>query len=736
MGKKAFEPESTRNIALVGHRSAGKTSLGEWLLHRTGATRNAGSVVDGTSLLDHARDERIHHRTLSPAFAWLEWREYLIHLVDTPGSEGNTYGRLLSLAGADSAVVVVSGAQGVELGTESAIDETSSLPSFIVINKVDRLLPGRPGETRPSWRTMAAQIEERTATRALAIQLPVFDLEGDFIGVVCLVERVLHRFGEPGGLAIPAEMEPAVDAAREALVEAVALASDELLERYLEFLELPVDDVRRGLSEAIRQRALMPVMFTAAVKGNGIAELLNAVVDYGPAAARSDVIEPELADHSEDVQNDPVDSQRGRRKKKKKTSRAVEQTRPFVAQWIASLLDDDNEPYHVLRVRSGSAPNAGRWVHPQSGESVRVRRLYQIRGPRRTTAVNTGAGAIFATWDALPGRPGDTFTNGADVQLPVPPPPNQVASLLVKPGEGERPERFEAALQRILSLDPGLRTGVDPLTKGTLLIGYSAAHLSLALDRLRRRFDLTIDAALPPVAYRESPTVGVHMAHGVERRNIDGVSTVVAEVWFNVEPRAVADGFRYVSEVDEFVLPERYVEAAGTGALHALTHGPLGGYPVVGLEVRCVGGDYNVLESTVDDFQAAGRAAMDAALEQSASRLLEPWSTLRLSAPSESVGGLLGDITSHRGRVVGMEMLEGVVVIMAEVPDREFQTFPQRLEALTHGRGGYTRKVSSHEPLPPELVSESLRRSPLRDRSDHPSSQRQRPQTRIQRGVT
>jgi len=727
MGKKAVSPDRTRIVALVGHRSAGKTSLGELLLHETGATRSVGRVLDGTSLLDHGLDERSRHKSLSPAFAWLHHRDHLIHLVDTPGSDGIAYGRALAVAGVDAAVVVINGPEGVQLGTESVLRETVDLPTLLVANKWDRVQASREGML-PTWRGLLSELAEETGGRAALVQLPWFDDRGVFAGVVDLVERRLLVCGESGveERMVPSAHLEAMEAARETLVEAVALASDELLERYLEYLELPVEDIKRGLAYATARRAVMPVLFTSATAEVGGVALLDQLLVLVPPAAPS-------AENSAASESEGPREGRGRKRKKKRApSNPAE---PFVAQWIATLLDEDNEPYRVLRVRSGQAPHNGRWLHPGTGTPVRVSRLYQVRGPRRTVAVNTGPGAIVATWDVLPGKPGDTFTDGAEVQLPCPSRPDHITSLLVRPGHGEPTERFESALNRILALDPALRKGVDPLTNGTLLVGYSSAHLSLALDRLRRRFNLKVQTALPPVAYHESPTVGVHMAHGVHRRAVGGDSIVVAEVWLNISPRSVSDGFRYVSEVDEFVLPERFVEAAGHGALVALTRGPLGGYPVVGLEVLCVGGDYNVLESTESDFEVAGRLAMSAALDQSATRLLEPWSTVRLSAPSDSVGGLLADITSHRGRIVGMEMLEELVVIMAEVPNREFQTFDQRLEAHTHGRGAYTRKPLAHAPLPPELVRDTLRGSPLRKPSSTNRMLRQQAETTALRGA-
>lgn len=678
MTKKSLTP--TKTFAIVGHRSAGKTTLGDVILSAAGVTRTIGRVSEGTSLLDHEPDERRRRMSVGPAFAWLRWGDSLLFMIDTPGGDGLEDVRDAAAAGADGLVVAVSAPEGVEIGAEVALQQRDRA-RVVALTKIDRAFELQP---------ILDQLERASGARPVLLQLPFYDESGALAGVVCLIRRKVYRYDPEGTGAFSPEPPPrrVVGPAREAweqVVEAAALADDDLLERYLEFLELSDDEVRAGLATGVAEGRLLPVVLTSGAAAVGADSLLDLLAWVLPEASRS----LPLGDGGSLPPDHPG----------------------MVAQHLATRVDGDGQPFHILRVWRGQA-TTGSWLHPASGARSRVRRLYQVRGPRRSKATQTGPGSLVATWDALPGRPGDTYTDGAPVTLPDPVEHSYMMSYRLG-GSGVDARRLEAGLQLARTVHPGLGVGETTLTGEPLLSGASAEHLEHVLAFLQRRLALPVHGELPWVDYRETPRREARGVEGVHRRELGhGVEEFgLCEV--DVLPLPPEQGNPIERQVDPDSLPSRFLPSVDEGLREAMRHGPTAGYPILGAGVHLTRGDYDILFSTEDHLREAGALALRAALEQVGTRILEPWCEVEVRAPADEVGGVLNALSGIRGRIQGMDVEGDLARIAATVPYRELRTFAPRLQALTSGRGRFDQRRSHFEAVPASLVDEAIQSSPF-----------------------
>ncbi len=678
------EGQQHRAIGLVGHRSSGKTTLAEMLLHAGGVVRKRGSVEEGTALLDFTAEERRRHMSMWPAYAWLPWEDMEIELVDTPGGNRGAHVRALALMGVDARVMVVSAVDGLERGAEQLLREARNVdvPLFIAVNKMDR--------PHPDHRALVEAISASSSCRVVQPVLPYFDDDGVFSGVIdVLADRVLRYDPEGSGQysaePVPSRLVREVSAARESLIEAAAMADESLLEHYLEYFELPVEDAWRGLRAAVLKGEVLPVVYTSAQQGVGAGPLLDVI--YRLAPSPSEWVLPA----SDGPQPD------------------------YVAQYIGTSLDEELQPVAMLRVLWGRIPAHAVWTNSRTGETVRVRKAYRLRGPRRALAREVDAGAIIATWDPLPGLPGDAFTNGPRVPLTGPSTRPQMAWLHVEPIRPDQLEGLGDALKSVRRIDPSITWSEEEVGQGYRLAGTTQAQLQMAVGVIRGRFGIDVHTGLPPVAYRERIRSWVHDVHGLHSRMSGGEVAEYGECWIDAGPSGEDDPLVYRPDVDEDVLPRRFVPSIGVGAVRALEHGPTAGYPVRGVEVRCANGEYNALESEPEHFEHAGARALATALQIAGTEILEPWAEVLLYAPSAEVGVVLGDLSAHRGRVVGMEVDVDETSIQVHCPESELRTLGARLESLTGARAWFIARRSHYDVLPSNLEARVKSSSPFKD---------------------
>ena len=684
MARRRFCPEHTRTIALVGHRSSGKTTLGEMLCVATGVVRQAGRVDDGSTLLDHDSEERSRRLSLHPSFAWMTWNDCLVELVDTPGAAPVRHHTRLALSGVDAAIVVVGAPDGVEHGTRQLLRHAAELglPRVVALTKCDR-----PHQLD----VVLEELEDTLGAKPILLQLPLFDSLERFTGVVDLLTHRALRYDleESSGSLSP---EPITDSeaaqlAWDAVTEAAAMTDDALLEEYLEYLELPRERVMEALAHGVRSGDIVPVVLCSGLHNVGAHPLLDVITQLLPSPeARTPAV-------ARAFDGAPV---------------PLKPDGDMVVQLLASHLDD-GERYHVLRVWQGEA-RTGTWVAGSTGSRVKVRKLYELRGPRRAALLNPHAGALVATWDDLEAQPGEVFTLSERLTLALPRiPPPMVPRLLV-PREERDAARLPDAVRTLVSTDPGLRIYTDETTGGLLIAGISEAHVEHAVGMLRRRLHLSVSTQLPPVAYREMPAASVRGVRG-EHRQTDsyGLVSEFGACELDIDPCPEQTDVHFIDQTDDEHVPSKYRNAVSEGIRAALRSGPKAGYPVVGAQVKLVGGAYNILSSTEDHFSIAGETAARQALEAAGTVLLEPWSRVEVQAPDSHLGDVVAELSSRRGRILGVEGGEEHGVVEALVPYRDLRTFGPRLEAITHGLGCFELEHHHYEVLPANLEREALK---------------------------
>lgn len=645
----------TRTVALVGHRHAGKTSLGDHLLAVAGAVRTAGLVEERSSLLDHQPCDHRHKSTQFGGVAWLEWRDHRVHLVDTPSSEGLFHEQILAMSLVDAAIVVVSGPDGVEHGGARVLSEAHrmGLPCLVVVSRADRAFDVAP---------LLAEIELHAGVRAVAV-------------------------GRPPGVS-----DEDAEVLRERLAESVALSDDRLLARYLDELELDPLLVREAMGAAVRARKFVPVVFASSHTGVGVREVLDAIVDVlpGPGTRR-----PPVA----------VDSETGE-------DVVLEPEHAFVAQLLCSRLDAEGQPYHIVRVWSGHAPRKA-WVHAETGDQVRIGKLYSLRGPRKAIAKEVGPGSLLATWDPLPGRAGDTYTDGHRLVMGAPPWPAPLLRVRLNPEPPAAAARLDEALAFVATLDPALDLSRCELTGVPLLGVIGHDHLERVLDVLRDGGESSFVLAPALVPYLELPAFAIAGVEGVHRRGSAEEVQEFARCVVSVEPCGPHDPGGLEFYTDEERLPARFHAAVAAGVARAAQHGPLGGYAVAGLRVRVEDGEYDMFVTTDEHMALAAELATRDALARVGSVLLEPWWRIEVHVPADLIGGLYAEIGSHRGRVGGLEVDGREAIVSADCPYRELRTFGPRLLAITAGRGRFTGRLVRYDTLPASFVRDAVSSSPF-----------------------
>lgn len=675
------DPRAT-NVALIGHRGSGKTTLAEHLLATGRAVRVPGSVREGTTLLDHLPAERRRGLSLQSGFGWIEWKDRLVHLIDTPGSAAARFERTVAIAVADVVVVVVDGSDHVAADTREVIREATRAgrPTVVFLNKIDRPhdLSGLLEELREASHQPVVPVEA------------VLSENGQCTAVVDLLTREVCSVGESEWVVDPHRW---MTRPWEQLTEAVALTDDDLLEDYLEYLELPADRVRSGLGAALKSGALVPVLYGASEQGFGVERLLDLLAEHAPTS--SDGQGP----HATEYDGTPI--------------RIAAEHAGFVAQLVSTQLDKDGEPYQVFRVWSGKAPLNKPWMNGDTGERRKVRKLYRLRGPRRAAAKYMGPGALVATWDILEGRPGDTFTAGERVVVQ---PPDRAPSMMayaIRPTSPASERRLPEALRLLTAMDGAVELHIDPTTGEQLLGAGSEAQLDWALSRLEA-LGAPVTGQLPPIPYREVPAQEVRAVEGVHKlEDADGLPVEFGACHVDVLPSQSQDVAFEDAFPDADELPRRFRPAIDQGVRKALQHGPMAGYPVLGARVRLTGGEYDILQSTEDHFRIAGELAARRALEEAGTRLLEPWWQVDVYAPSEEIGAVIAELSTRRGRVVGLEVLGDETKVCAHVPFRELRTFAPRLEAVCSGRGRFFGEASHYEQAPDHLIDEAIAASPF-----------------------
>jgi elongation factor G len=667
------EPGKIRNVAVVGHRGTGKTSLVEALLFQAGETNRLGSVEQGTTVSDWDDDEQRRQMSLSGTLEHLEWQGRKINLVDTPGDAGFQADTYASLRVVEGAIVVVSAVMGVEVNTARvwARADEYELSRVVFVNMLDR-------ERADFFRVLNA-VREQLSSRCVAVQLPIGS-EHELEGVVDLLHMCAYMDaggGKEGGpQPIPDSMADQVAEYREKLLDAVVETNEELMARYLEGEELPAEDVAHALKDAVTRDELYPVACGVATKNLGATALLDLLVEGVPSPAKKGTT-IEFGDAKQAV---------------------------FIFKTIA---DPFAGRISCFRVLAGPVTHDTTLVDPRTHSKERIGQILLLQGKEHVPVESLCVGDLGAVAKLKDVVTGDVLV---DHEVPVEPPhidfPEPVMSFAVAPKAKGDEEKMAAGLRRLCEEDPTLRLRRDEQTGEQLLSGMSQMHVEVAVERLHSRFNVDVELAPPRVPYLETIRRDAR-AQGRYKKQTGGRGQY-GDCHIVIEPIDGRVGYEFKDEIVGGVIPQGFRPAVDKGIQEAMSAGELAGAPVQGVRVRLVDGSYHTVDSSEMAFKIAGSMAFKQAYEKADPVLLEPIMEVEITVPDESVGAVNGDLNSRRGRLQGMEPKSGMTTIRAEAPMSEMLTYSQALTSMTGGRGDYHMQFLRYEEVPPHIAQKVI----------------------------
>jgi elongation factor G len=669
----AHEPGKIRNVAVVGHRGTGKTSLVEALLFQAGATNRLGTIEAGSTVSDWDEDEQRRQMSLSGSLVHVDWQDRKINLIDAPGDAGFQADTLAALRVVEGALVVVSGVMGVEVNTARvwARAEEYELSRVVFVNMLDR-------ERADFFRTLDA-VREQLSDRCVAIQLPI-GAEHELTGIVDLLHMCAYMDptgGKEGGpQPIPDDMADQVQAYREKLLDAVVETDEELMSRYLEGEELPVEDVAHALKDAVTRDELYPVACGVATKNLGTTALLDLLVEGVPSPARKGTT-IEFGDAKQAV---------------------------FIFKTIA---DPFAGRISCFRVLAGPITGDTTLVDPRTHAKERLGQILILNGKEHSSVDTLGVGDLGAVAKLKDVVTGDVLV---DHEVPVEPPhidfPEPVMSFAITPKAKGDEEKMGQGLRRLSEEDPTLTMRRDPQTGEQLVSGLSQMQVEVAVSRLKSRFGVEVELHQPRVPYLETIRKEARARHRYKKQT--GGRGQFGDADIIIQPLPEREGYEFVDKIVGGVIPQSFRPAVDKGIQEAMQHGELAGAPVQGVRVQLVDGQYHNVDSSEMAFKIAGSMAFKDAYAKADPVLLEPIMELEVMVPDDSVGAVNGDLNSRRGRLLGMEPRGGVTAIQAEVPMAEILTYSQSLTSLTGGRGDYVMHFVRYEEVPPHIAQKII----------------------------
>jgi elongation factor G len=671
------DPAKIRNVAVLGHRGSGKTSLVESMLFAAGATGRLGAVDDGTTVCDHDEDERRRGMSITASLCHLTWQGAKVNLVDTPGEPSFQADTLAALQAVDGALMVVNGVSGVEVQTTRLWRriEEMGLPGTAVVTMLNR--------ERADFAAALAALRE-LSPGFVAIQIPIGS-EAGFRGVVNLVSMTATIYdGAPAGVTgpIPEELAGEAATARDALIDVVAEADDALIEKYLGGEEITTAELIGALCAGVLEGRLHPVVCAAGGRGGaGADRVLDLVVEAMPSPAQVGA-------------RPAIDAGTG-----EPTTLDVSPDGPAVALCFKTLADQFSGRINLLRVFSGVLHSDCHATVVRSGEKEHVGRLFTLQGKDHVAITEIGPGDIGAVAKLKDLKTGDVLTTGGPrISFPPVALPAPVMSFAVTPHDKGDDDKMVSSLRRLLDEDPTLDVHRDEQTGEMIVSGLSQLHVEVIAERLRRRFGVSLDLAPPRVPYLETIT-GTAEAEGKHKKQSGGRGQY-GDCWLRVEPLPRGAGFEFVDKIVGGAIPRPFIPAVERGVVEAMERGDLAGYPVVDVRVTLYDGKHHPVDSSEMAFKIAGSLGMRAALAKAHPVLLEPIMHVEVTVPQEHVGDVMGDLSSRRGHPLGIDAEAGLEIVRAEVPMAEMLTYAPDLHAMTGGRGEYTMRLDHYAEAP------------------------------------
>ncbi len=683
-----------RNIGIMAHIDAGKTTTTERILYYTGRTYKLGEVHDGTATMDWMEQEQERGITITSAATTAEWTRmgtpYRVNIIDTPGHVDFTVEVERSLRVLDGAVAVFCAVGGVEPQSETVWRQADKygVPRIAFVNKMDRV--------GADFDNVVKEIRDRLGAKAFPVQVPLG--EGElFTGVVDVLRRVELVFqDETQGRTwtegpVPGALKDKVEQLRHELVEAAVEYDDELLEKYLETHELSEEEIRRAIRKATVKLGMVPVFCGAAFKNKGVQQLLDGVVDYLPSPLEIPPVQGHTLHHGESHE-----------------SRCAGDDEPFAALAFKIMTDPFVGRLTFIRVYSGVLASGSYVFNATKERRERVGRLVQMHANKREEIEDVRAGDIAAVIGLKDTKTGDTLCHEDQaIVLEAMKFPNPVIDVAIEPKTKADQDKLGVALQKLAEEDPTFRVHTDPETQQTIISGMGELHLEIIVDRMKREFKVDANVGRPQVAYRETIRAKVEEIEGKFIRQTGGRGQY-GHVVINLEPGPQGSGFVFEDKIVGGSVPREYIGPVEQGIAEALENGVLAGYPVVDVKVELVDGSYHDVDSSEMAFKIAGSMAFKEAARRARPILLEPIMAVEVVTPAEYLGDVMGDLSSRRGRIGGMTQRAQAQVIAAEVPLSEMFGYSTQLRSMSQGRAVYTMQFAHYEEVPKSKADEII----------------------------
>ena len=680
---KEYAPAQLRNVGLFSHGGAGKTTLVEALLFRAGAITRTGSVEDGNTTTDFDPEELKRQMSVSLAVAPLEWQGHKINLLDTPGY-ADFYGEVAEATRvADSALILVDGVAGPQVGTDAVWKRTGHLPRLLVINKMDR--------ENADYRAALDALRERYGKSIVPLVFPIGRADS-LSGVVDLLERKAYMSGSQSAQDAPATEQATIDQLREMLVESACELDDDLINKYLEGEEITSEELSKALRQGVREQKLFPVLATAGSKSIGLEPLLNEIVRLLPSPVDGAAT---LANGSPLQANDKL------------------------AGLIFKTVSDPNiGRLSYVRVYSGTLGADSHVWNVQKSKDERIGQVFHVRGKTQEATQRLVTGDIGVIPKLAESVTGDTLsTRDGGVELAGIDYPAAAYFASVHPKSRSDVDKLSTAMTRLLEEDPSLRMHRETSTNEVILSGLGDSHLDVATQRLQRKFGVNVTLDVPKVAYRETVTTKA-AAEGRHVRQSGGHGQY-GVVNLEVEPTARGEGFEFVDKIVGGVVPKQFIPAVEKGVRETMDQGVIAGYPVVDVRCALVFGKYHPVDSSEAAFKTAGSVGFKAAFTQANPVLLEPVMHVEVTVPSEFAGDIMGDLNTRRAHIHGMTPDGPNTSIEASVPQSEMLRYATDLRSMTQGRGTYTMRVSYYDPVPAHLQQKIIEEHKKESNGEH-----------------
>ncbi len=686
----------TRNIGIMAHIDAGKTTTTERILFYTGMNYKIGEVHDGAATMDWMEQEQERGITITSAATTCEWKGYNINIIDTPGHVDFTVEVERSLRVLDGAVAVFDGVAGVEPQSETVWRQADrySVPRICFVNKLDR--------TGADFYMCVDMIVSRLGATPLVLQIPI-GAEGDFIGVVdlitmrALVWRGETQKGEDYTVEdIPADLADSAAEWREKLIETLTDADDAIAEKYLDGEELTVEDIQSAIRRSTLADKLTPVLTGSAFKNKGVQPMLDAVVAYLPSPLDVDAIAGHKPGHEDVV-----------------IERQPSESEPFSALAFKIMSDPHLGKLTYLRIYSGLLETGTQVLNSTKDRKERIGKIYRMHANKREEIASVGAGQIVAVMGLKDTTTGETLCDTAkpvvleSMNFPAP-----VIHVAIEPKTKSDQEKLGTAIQRLSDEDPTFQVRTDEETGQTIIAGMGELHLEVLVDRMRREFNVEANVGKPQVAYRETITKKVEKVEYTHKKQTGG-SGQYARVIINLEPATGAEGesevgYEFVNAVSGGRIPREYIPSVDAGIQDAMEYGILAGYPMVDVKATLTDGAYHDVDSSEMAFKIAGSMVFKEAARRAGPALLEPMMAVEVTTPEDFMGDVIGDLNSRRGQIQSMDERSGARVVRAVVPLSEMFGYVGDLRSRTQGRASYSMQFDSYAQVPQNVALEII----------------------------